>query len=73
MFGLIDRMDKKPKVFCVMTNRRKKNLLLLIKKYVCASGLENENVEFATRLYSDCFAFIKYLILLIWVSLLKKS
>lgn len=56
MFGLIDRVDKKAKVFCVMSDRRKETLLPLVKKHVYTSGLENENPEFATRIYSDCFS-----------------
>ena len=39
-----------------MTDRRKETLLPLVKKHVYTSGLENENPEFATRIYSDCFS-----------------
>ena len=67
MFGLIDRLDKKAKVFCVMSDRRKEKLLPLIKKkHVYTSGLENENPEFAIRYILIVLVYIKYLILLIW-------
>ena len=55
MFGLNDRADKKAKVFCVMTDRRKESLLPLVKKHVYTPGLDIGNGEFATRIYSDCF------------------
>ena len=55
MFGLIDRVDKKAKVFCVMTDRRKEKLLPLVKNHVYTPGIEMGNAEFATRIYSDCF------------------
>ena len=32
MFGLIDRANKEARVFCVMDNRRKENILPIIKK-----------------------------------------
>ena len=51
MFGLIDRVDKKAKVFCVMTDRRKENLLPLVKKHVYTPGLEMGNGKYATRIY----------------------
>ena len=68
MFGMIDRADKEARVFCVMNNRTKENLLPIIKENIYTSN-ENENEEnedsdennnlaisLKTRIYSDCYS-----------------
>ena len=42
MFGMIDRADKEARVFCVMNNRKKENLLPIIKENIYTYN-ENEN------------------------------
>ena len=68
MFGMIDRADKEARVFCVMNNRTKENLLPIIKENIYTYN-ENENEEnedsdennnlaisLKTRIYSDCYS-----------------
>ena len=43
MFGMIDRADKEARVFCVMNNRTKENLLHLIKENIYISN-ESETI-----------------------------
>ena len=57
MFELIDRVDKEARVFYVMKDKRKENLLYLVNNNVYIIDVENEDTEFATRIYSDCFSF----------------
>ena len=66
MFGMIDRADKEARVFCVMNNRTKENLLPIIKEniYTYDENEENEDsdeninldIGYKTRIYSDCFS-----------------
>ena len=59
MFGIIDRGTKEARVFCVLNNRTKENLLPLVKNNIITDEINNvvmpedENVQ--TRIYSDCF------------------
>ena len=60
MFGIIDRISKESRVFCVLNNRSSDNLLKLIKDNIATHenqnmDLEEEYLENA-RIYSDCFA-----------------
>ena len=68
MFGMIDRADKEARVFCVMNNRTKENILLIIKENIYTNN-ENENEEnensdenskiyfsLKTRIYSERFS-----------------
>ena len=68
MFGMIDRADKEARIFCVMDNRTKENLLPIIKENIYTSN-ESENEEnedldeninldisLKTRIYSDCYS-----------------
>ena len=57
MFELIDRVDKEARVFYVMNDKRKENLLYLVNNNVYIIDVENEDNEFETRIYSDCFSF----------------
>ena len=60
MFGIIDRISKESRVFCVLNNRSSDNLLKLIKDNIAT--LENQNMDLEeeylenARIYSDCFA-----------------
>ena len=60
MFGIIDRGTKEARVFCVLNNRTKENLLPLVKNNIITD--ENNNEEMSedetvqTRIYSDCFS-----------------
>ena len=53
MFGLIGRVDKEARVFCVMNNRTKENLLPIIERNVLTNDIGN-NWNLKTRIYSDC-------------------
>ena len=55
MFGLIDRADKKARIFCVMKDRTRNNLLDIVKKNVYTLD-PNEDDEMKTRIYSDYFS-----------------
>ena len=44
MFGMIDRADKEARVFCVMNNRTKENLLPIIKENIYTHN-ESENED----------------------------
>ena len=67
MFGMIDRADKEARVFCVMNNRTKENLLPIIKDNIHtnyepeneANEEDEENIineeTLKTRIYSDCY------------------
>ena len=63
MFGIIERSTKEARVFCVLNNRTKENLLPLVKNNIITDEhynnddeeiSEEENVQ--TRVYSDCFS-----------------
>jgi len=62
MFGIIERSTKEARVFCVMNNRTKENLLPIVKNNIITDEnqinnheiSEEENVQ--TRVYSDCFS-----------------
>ena len=60
MFGIIDRGTKEARVFCVLNNRTKENLLPLVKNNVITDENNNEEMSedenIQTRIYSDCFA-----------------
>ena len=57
MFGLIDRADKKARVYCVMNDRTRDRLLGIIKNnvYTFNNG-DNDNMK--TRIYNDSFSFL---------------
>ena len=62
MFGIIERSTKEARVFCVLNNRTKENLLPLIKSNIVTDeNYNNDNEEISeednvqTRVYSDCF------------------
>ena len=54
MFGLIDRADKEARVYCVLNNRTKENLLPIIKRNVLTYEIDN-SLDLKTRIYSDCY------------------
>jgi len=69
MLGMIDGADKEGRVFCVMNNRTKENLLPFTKDNILTNNepgsecneeeeeervINEENVK--TRIYSDCFS-----------------
>ena len=63
MFGLIDRVTKEARIFCVLNDRTKNNLLPLVKNNVLSNDMnefeDDENMEIDekyqnnTRIYSD--------------------
>ena len=60
MFGMIDRITKESRVFCVLNDRTSNNLMKIIKENIDTNenqdmDLDEENLE-NTRIYSDCFA-----------------
>ncbi len=62
MFGIIERSTKEARVFCVLNNRTKENLLPLVKNNIITDEHYNNDDEeiseednFQTRVYSDCF------------------
>ena len=59
MFGIIDRISKESRVFCVLNNRSSDNLLKLIKDNIATQNqnmnLDEEYLENA-RINSDFFA-----------------
>ena len=55
MFGLIDRVDKQARVYCIMNDRTKNTLLNIIKNNVYTTGPFCDE-DFKTRIYSDCFS-----------------
>ena len=62
MFGIINRATKEARVFCVLNNRTKENLLPIIKNNIATDENENNEDEdlseaesVKTRIYSDCF------------------
>ena len=55
MFSLIDRSDKQARIYCVMNDRTRDNLLNIVKKNVYTLNNVN-NDDFKTRIYSDFFS-----------------
>ncbi len=56
MFGLIDRFDNSARVFCVMYNRTKENLLPFIINNVSTQDYNDGELDLRTRIYFDCFS-----------------
>ena len=63
MFGIINRATKEARVFSVLNNRTKENLLPIIKNNIATDeNAINEEEELSedesvkTRIYSDCFS-----------------
>ena len=58
MFGIIDRISKESRVFCVLNNRTANNLMPIIKDNIITNDNVDLDEEFLenTRIYSDCFA-----------------
>ena len=60
MFGIIDRITKESRVFCVLNDRTANNLMKIIKDNIGTN--ENQDIDLDeeylenTRIYSDCFA-----------------
>ena len=60
MFGIIDRISKESRVFCVLNDRTSNNLMKIIKDNIVTN--ENQDMDLDeeyldnTRIYSDCFA-----------------
>ena len=59
MFGIIDRISKDSRVFCVLNDRTSNNLMKIIKDNISTNenvdmDLDEEYLENA-RIYSDCF------------------
>ena len=60
MFGIIDRISKESRVFCVLNDRTANNLMKIIKENVATN--ENQNMDLDeeylenTRIFSDCFS-----------------
>ena len=52
MFGLIDRVDKEARVYCVMDDRTRDTLLNLVKNNVYTTDPNNDE-DFKTRIYSN--------------------
>ena len=63
MFGIIDRISKESRVFCVLNNRSSDILLKLIKDNIATHENQNMNLDEEylenARIYSDCFASYK--------------
>ena len=55
-FGLIDRSTKEARIYSVMENRRKENLLPLVKNNVYTYDIIEDNIDNRTRIYSDCYS-----------------
>ena len=60
MFGMIERKSKEARIFCVLNNRTKENLLPFVKNNIITEEYEDanmpENFSLKTRIFSDCFA-----------------
>ena len=55
MIGITYSFSKNARVWCVMNDRPKEKLLTYMKNNIYTLGIE-DNSEFATRIYSDCFS-----------------
>lgn len=53
---MIDRRIKEARIFLVMENRIKENLLPLIKENVYTYDIIEDNIDNRTRIYSDWFS-----------------
>lgn len=60
MFSMISRETKEARIFCVLNNRTKNNLLPIIQNNVVTAIDEDENMPLElsvkTRIYSDCYS-----------------
>ena len=60
MFGIIDRITKECRVFCVLNDRTSNNLMKIIKNNIATNDNQHMNLyeEYLenTRIYSDCFS-----------------
>ena len=59
MFGLIQRITKEVRIYCVLYDRTKNNFLSLVKNNVSTENIDNdlsEEESCKTRIYSECFA-----------------
>ena len=60
MFGIIDRLTKESRVYCILNDRTANNLMKIIQNNIATN--ENEDMDMDeeyvtnTRIYSDCFA-----------------
>ena len=60
MFGIIDRVTKESRVYCILNDRTANNLMKIIQNNIATN--ENEDMDMDkeyvtnTRIYSDCFA-----------------
>ena len=61
MLGLIECITKEVRIFCVLENRSRDILLLIVKVNVYTNEYEEEEISEVestkTRIYSDCFQF----------------
>ena len=59
ILGLIDRITKEARIFCVLENRTRDNLLPFVKENVNTNDNVEEEISEAesnkARIYSDCF------------------
>ena len=67
MFGIIDKISKEARIFCVLNNRTADNLMKIIKNYIATTNnininLEDDNNEIP-RIYSDSFTSYQTIIL----------
>ena len=60
MFGIIDRVTKESRVYCILNDRTANNLLTIIQNNIATNGNEDMDMDEEyvtnTRIYSDCFA-----------------
>ena len=63
MFGIVERISKNARIFCVLNDRTQQNLLNLVRNNVITEDNnlddemeESESESIKTRVYSDCFA-----------------
>ena len=60
MFGIIDRLTKESRVYCILNDRTANNLMNIIQNNIATN--ENEDMDMDeeyvvnTHIYSDCFA-----------------
>ena len=66
MFGIIDRITKESRVFCVLNDRTANNLMKIIKDNIGTN--ENQDMDLDeeflenTRIYSDCLLLINQIL-----------
>jgi hypothetical protein len=60
MFGIIDRVTKESRVYCILNDRTANNLMKIIQKNIATNQNEDMDMDEEyvtnTRIYSDCFA-----------------